>query len=85
MKNWNYKVVFGIFKLQYLHRVFFWRKIYGQKIMSYERLNLLPVLRLKCRHPPTVWKKLRLKSVCLPIFNRITEIMKRKLEELRRG
>ena len=31
---------------------------------------------VKSRHAPTIWKKLRWKSLCLPILKSITEIMK---------
>ena len=34
------------------------------------------VTTVKSRHAPTIWKKLRWKSLCLPILKSITEIMK---------
>ena len=34
------------------------------------------VTTVKSRHAPSVWKKLRWKSLCLPILKSITEIMK---------
>ena len=34
------------------------------------------VTTVNSRHAPTIWKKLRWKSLCLPILKRITEIMK---------
>ena len=34
------------------------------------------VTTVTSRHAPTIWKKLRWKSLCLPIFKSITEIMK---------
>ena len=32
---------------------------------------------VKARHAPTIWKKLRWKSLCLPILKSITEIIKK--------
>ena len=34
------------------------------------------VTTVKSRHAPTIWKKLRWKSLCFPILKSITEIMK---------